>query len=506
MATSRMSTGRREKLERMRSTATGSADREQKREKLKTVLKDKLVNKYGTVWKAMVIREVDAFITKTLNRRIHENDLAGLENMIRRKTQSTQPDSQRTGRQTGRSTARRTSRGGPETHRSQATGRMTEAAKLAGALDDWTLLDAFDALNNEEDVKTKKQRKREESIALKKELDQQVAFRKKIEATQKAKDVKYYTGVLDEVVDFHKEEKEKAAARQKIVMKMAEDRQLQITIERKRKDDQKKKQLQYEIDLLDGFASEIQKDEKKKKRAKRQHMKHAAVVQKQNQKLLAQRAEQLVKDAEEDRQLQRAFAAREQKKEDDRAAYFAATAAKQARRAAQNAESRTDEFAKVREMELRLLREQAARDTKAHENEKAQAKKRVFDLKERNRILKQQVDAKRQARDDQRVKDAQFVKTFKADADAFAQEERVKKVAAHQKKKGYREMLADQQSHGREGVTMMTEHERKLNKEKLSTIKNNPDLLQRLHDRVMKGGGNKKKSNQVGSDEDEDEE
>lgn len=273
----------------------------------------------------------------------------------------------------------------------------------------------------------------------------------------------------------------------------------------KEKRTKKKKQLQYEIDLLDGFASEIQKDEKKKKRAKRQHMKHAAVVQKQNQKLLAQRAEQLVKDAEEDRQLQRAFAAREQKKEDDRAAYFAATAAKQARRAAQNAESRTDEFAKVREMELRLLREQAARDTKAHENEKAQAKKRVFDLKERNRILKQQVDAKRQARDDQRVKDAQFVKTFKADADAFAQEERVKKVAAHQKKKGYREMLADQQSHGREGVTMMTEHERKLNKEKLSTIKNNPDLLQRLHDRVMKGGGNKKKSNQVGSD-DEDEE
>ena len=63
-------------------------------------------------------------------------------------------------------------------------------------------------------------------------------------------------------------------------------------------------------------------------------------------------------------------------------------------------------------------------------------------------------------------------------------------------------MLAEQQSHGRETVAMMTEHERQLNKEKLSKIKNNPDLLQRLHDRVMKGGEKKNQSNQS-DDEDE---
>jgi hypothetical protein len=102
------------------------------------------------------------------------------------------------------------------------------------------------------------------------------------------------------------------------------------------------------------------------------------------------------------------------------------------------------------------VREQAEREKKATENEKAQDRKRLFDLKERNRILKQQVDAKRKARDDQRIKDAEFVKTFKADADAFAEEERKKKLAAHKKKKGYREMLVDQQSHGRETVAMMT--------------------------------------------------
>ena len=105
----------------------------------------------GWVDGSMVVNEVDAFIAKTMKRRIHENDLAGLENMIRRKTQSTQPDTQRTGRNTGRRTGRSTSRNTsrrPETNRSQATGRdTTEAQKLASTLDDWTLLDAFDALN-----------------------------------------------------------------------------------------------------------------------------------------------------------------------------------------------------------------------------------------------------------------------------------------------------------------------------------------------------------------------
>ena len=502
MATSRMSTGRREKLEAMRASASGGPDRLAKRDKLRGVLKEKLVGKYGTVWKNMVIREVDEFIRTTMNRRITENDLAGLENGIRRKTQSTARETSRT----GRSTARGTARGGgsgtarPETTRSQR-GNQTEAQKLAGALDDWTLLDAFDALNNETDVKQKKSNKRLESISLKRELDAQVSLRKSIEEKQKAEDRKYYTGVLDEVVDFHREEKEKAAARQKVVMKMAAERQRQMQVEKKRKEDAKKKQLQYEVDMLNGFAAEIARDEKKKKRAKKLHMKHAAVVQKQNAKLLEARKQKLLQDAEEDRRLQREFAAREQKKEEDRAAFFAKTAEMQAKRAKQNEEYTSDDVAKVREMELRLLREQDLRDKKAAENEKLQQKKRVHDLKERNRILKQQVDAKRKARDDQRVKDAQFVKTFKADADSFAAEERKKKLDAHKKKSGYRKMLADQEAMGRDGVQMMTEHERMLNKEKLSKIKNNPELLQRLHDRVMKGSPKKKKHSNQAEDE-----
>ena len=503
MATSRMSTSRRSKLEAMAQQS--NTTRTAKREKLRQVLKNKLVSKYGTVWKSMVTTEVDSFITSTMKRRIHENDLAGLENTIRRKTQNTQPESVRS-RNTARGTARGGTARGPETTRSgRGTAReQTEAQQLAGTLDDWTLLDAFDALNNEHDVKTKKTKKRAEGLRLKAELDKQVAYRKNIETTQKKAEVKYYTGILDEVKDFHQSEKDKAAARKKVVMKMAEERQRQIQSEHKRKEAAKKKQLQYEIDMLDNFAAEIQRDEKKKKRAKRLHMKHAAVVQKQNEKHLQEKKDQLLVDAEDDRRLQRENAARSEKKEADRAAWFAANAAKQAKRASQNAESRTDEFAKIREMELRLLRQQEDKDQKAAGKEKQEKLKRMADLKDRNRVLKQQVDAKRKKRDDQRVKDAKFVKTFKADADAFAAEERGKKLAAHQKKKGYRKMLKTQQSQGRETVMMMTEHERQLNKEKLSTIKNNPDLLQRLHDRVMKGSPKKKATNQGSDDEEED--
>merc|ERR1712166_892760 len=148
---------------------------------------------------------------------------------------------------------------------------------------------------------------------------------------------------------------------------------------------------------------------------------------------MGEKKDQLLVDAEDDRRLQRENAARSEKKEADRAAWFAANAAKQAKRASQNAESRTDEFAKIREMELRLLRQQEDKDQKAAGKEKQEKLKRMADLKDRNRVLKQQVDAKRKKRDDQRVKDAKFVKTFKADADAFAAEERGKKLAAHQK-------------------------------------------------------------------------
>ena len=234
-------------------------------------------------------------------------------------------------------------------------------------------------------------------------------------------------------------------------------------------------------------------------------IKHAAIVKEENERQLVERQKQALVDAEHDRELQRQFVAREEKKEADRRAFFEATAKKQAQRAAHNEESRGDEFAKVREMELRLLREQANRDKKAGEKEKAEQAKRRQDLQERNRILKQQVDAKRKARHDQRQKDALFVKTFKADADAFAEEEKHKKIQAHKKKKMYRSMLNEQQAHGREGVMMMTAHERQLNKEKLMQIKNNPSLLNQLHDRVMKGSPNKKKPAGELEDEDEDE-
>lgn len=510
VATSRLSTSRRAKLEKMRREASG--DRERKRYKLQAVLKDKLVAKYGNLWRAMIEGEVDAFITKTMSRRIHENDLAGLENTIRRKTQSSQPNTGRGGSATGRR-SQRSPRGSarPETTRSQRSARRKVGAGQSGpagqtTIDDWTLLDAFDALNNEIAVKQKRRKQRAEQLALKRELDEQVALRESIASKKRSEDVKYYSGIVDEVKQFHLEEKAKAAARHKVVMKMAQERQQQIQLERARKEREKSARMKYEIDLLESAAKEIARDARKVRKAKRLQIKHAAIVKEENERLLEERKKQDLLDAEHDRELQRQFVAREKKKEADRRAFFEATAKKQAQRAAHNEESRCDEFAKVREMELRLLREQAERDKKAGEKEKAEQAKRRKDLQERNRILKQQVDAKRKARHDQRKKDALFIETFKADADAFAAEERRKKIAARQKKIIYRSMLNEQQAQGREGVQMMTDHERQLNKEKLMQIKSNPALLNQLHDRVMKGSPKKKKpSGDIEEDEDDDE-
>ena len=126
--------------------------------------------------------------------------------------------------------------------------------------------------------------------------------------------------------------------------------------------------MKYEIDLLESAAKEIERDARKIRKQKRLQMKHAAIVKKENERLLEERKKQELLDAEHDRELQRQFVERELKKEADRKAWFEANAEKQRKRAQKNEESRSDEFAKIREMELRLLREQAD-DRKASEKE-----------------------------------------------------------------------------------------------------------------------------------------
>ena len=112
---STMSESRRRKLEALRNKALGP--RSSKREKLKTVLKKKLVAKYGNKWADVITEEVDRFITATMDKKLVEKDLAQLENKIREKCRVV--DSQRgSARPTNR-----TSRIG--TVRSQASARPT---------------------------------------------------------------------------------------------------------------------------------------------------------------------------------------------------------------------------------------------------------------------------------------------------------------------------------------------------------------------------------------------
>ena len=79
---STMSESRRRKLEALRNKALGP--RSSKREKLKTVLKKKLVAKYGNKWMDVIAEEVDRFITATMDKKLVEKDLAQLENKISR--------------------------------------------------------------------------------------------------------------------------------------------------------------------------------------------------------------------------------------------------------------------------------------------------------------------------------------------------------------------------------------------------------------------------------------
>lgn len=497
IATSRLSTSRRNRLEQLRDSASG--DRERKRLKLEAVLKNKLVNKYGTAYSAMITAEVSKFIKATMSRKIHENDLSALENAVRRRCQRGETNRSGTAR-TGRSTRRGSARGDglvPETGTARSNARAgTARDKGQAKLDEWTLLDAFDALNNEQHTKAKKQREREVQLSLKRELDQQVALRKSLEAKEKAEEVEYYKNVYKEVEEFHKQEKEKAKVRQRKVMAMAAERKKQVELERKRREKAKEDQMKYELNLLKTAAREIKKDQYKHRRARAMQVQHMRKVRVQNEELQRQKEIQRREEAAEDRRLMEEFAAREEKKMADRAAFFEATALKQQKRAAANKKNRSDEFAKIREAEQRLIREQLEREKRAAEEEKRQERMRRNRLAERNRVLKMQVDAKRKARELQRRNDAEYVKTFQVEAQRFQSEQEAQRRRAKQKKLSYRQQLAEQMAQERVTVANMTDHERLLNKEKLSKITGDPKMMKTLYDRVMKGTFKRKTNRQ----------
>ena len=182
-------------MEGLRQKALGP--RGSKREKLKVVLKKKLGDKYGKKWIDVISDEVDRFITSTMTRKITEDDLAALENKVRTKCRLTETQ-RSSARQTGRSvrpsaraSARQSARQSARNTGRKPTGRgsvpqtpKNDAGSELGA-DEWTLLDAFDAMMNEKKVSDDKRRYREEQRQLKEELDRQVAFKQEEAAAKR---------------------------------------------------------------------------------------------------------------------------------------------------------------------------------------------------------------------------------------------------------------------------------------------------------------------------------
>ena len=492
---SRMSDSRRNKLEKLKDSALGN--RRSKREKLQEVLKQKLITKYGTRLKATVEAEVDRFITATMNKKLTENDLAALENKIRTSSArgSTARRSARasTARGSARVTGRASSRQG--TARGNTTQRLSSSRSdrsFQAKLDEWTLLDAFEALRNEEHVKEKKKRDREEKARLKAELDLQVAAKEKAKAAQREEEVRYYDEVFAEVRNYHKEEREKALKQQMRINKMSEARDKQVAIIRKNRARAKEKQRRYEERLLRDAAKAVEAEDNRKRRAKIRALREADVLLAENERLRIERENQDRLEREEDRRLMAEYNARELKKEQDRADFYRKTADIQKKRAKQNVAGRKDEFKKQREDELRLLREIAEQEKAAAEKEKREKRERVLALQERNRILEEQVAAKRKAAMEQREKDKQYVRAAKEEAQRYADEQKRRKKAAMRKKFSYRDELDKQLQNttletGGVGKTqLMTPAERSLNNEKLKLINKDPQLMKTLHDRVLK--------------------
>jgi hypothetical protein len=524
-----MSNSRRRKLEALRNKAMGP--RSSKREKLKTVLKKKLVAKYGKKWMDVIAEEVDRFITATMDKKLAEKDLAQLENKIREKCRVV--DSQRgsarptgrTGRTgTGRSqasarpSARPSARGTarsvvPETPKDRAKesarlGSTTSAASDVGA-DEWTLLDAFDAMMNEQKVKNDRYRYREEQAQLKAELDVQVAIKEEAAAKFKKQEDAYINDILEEVAADKVEKAAKAKKQKDAMMKIKEAREKTIAIERARKKKSREENLKREIREIEDAQEEERQKVLRARRKRARALKEAARVRKENEAVRLRKEAKEEADRLEDIRLQEEFAARELKKESDRKAYFDKCAADQARRQAANVESRKEEFDNDAADLERIERHAREQEERSHKIAEETRIRRLKELEERNKILKRQVDEKRQREVDRRSRDLKYVIKAREDVKNYDERQRSEKRMKRQKQLDYQSMLQRQMSSGGDGTldksgpTAMTAGERELNREKLQKIHSDPQLMETLLGRIKYGSpGRKKRLEEVDEDDD----
>lgn len=408
-----------------------------KRERLCSVLIQKLVVKYGVANEALIAALVDQFVEEKAQ--IAPEDLARLEKevVLSLKTRATaskpsnsSPFSANQG--DGAQTKKSSSDNSNPASAIEASSSSSSSAAAGGSLvppppgSEWKVIAAYQELLGEAKTEEEKRIARQKKIDFKAALDKHIADSKDFQAKN--------------VLSEEKSKRERLHAKGQEQLRIQKQQIIDAKIRHERDMAELRK---VEVQMLAKAADDIQAETDKQARIRRYAKEQQAIVDKDNEANEKIRELQAIKDAEEDQRLMAEYAA---KIDRDDYARANAHAERMKKMEAFNLKFENDGAGKaLKEERIRveqlLLKEQAEAEAAAiaKEQKKAHDKKmRLQNMLHENEKL---VDAKLAAKERQRKLDEEFAHKAMADVARFHEENASLKEKNHVKHLQYKEVL-----------------------------------------------------------------
>lgn len=428
-----------------------------KSERLRNVLLQKLIVKYGSHNKVIIGALVEQFLVE--KDQIGPDDLARLEKEVvialdAKKVKVTNSSSSKLAKAgaaaigeniEGGNNGSNMVGGGNNGTQSNASSTSNLAPPPPGS--EWSVIQAYQLLQGEEEAKKEKEIEMKKKRDFRAALDSHIAETAKFKAEHTdAADQQYFAHIKQDIANYHEEERvkfEKIHAKAKEQLRIQNE---QIAEKSRIRAAELERQRQFEEELLANARQKIKDEKDKMDRLRAQAMANAKRVTLENNENERLRAIQAEKDADEDMRLQREYAAKLDKEDEDRAQAFAKRMEKMAKfnekfenEGAGNA-IKQEQLRVERQLLLDQQRKEAA--DKAAEDKKAMQKKLNLQrmLAENEKIL----ERKAKEAEAIRVADRNYANAALADVEKYKQEERAKVDKTKAKYVVYRKVLDDQ--------------------------------------------------------------
>ncbi len=407
---------------------------------------------------------------------------------------------------------------GPTSSRPATTsaGATRPAPAAMPAANEWTLLDTFNAIENEELSKKSYATIRQRQTEFKAELDAQV-FRNSFKSGEdKAADQKYLSEQARMLQEWKKTQQEKTAAITNRNQEEKKVREQQIAARKAAREAERNERQTREEKELALCRREIQRQQQNalnKKEAERERLKNVRI---ENAKENAIRATRAAEEAAEDQRLMNEYKAKLDKEESDRASAFAR---RMARLEQFSQKSGTEEGGAIyqqqkaeREFEELVLKEALKKDQADEDRErrdKENLRLNKIRMAHENKML---MMAKKQAKDAANTDEANYANRFRREGEEYLREEHDRFVSNREKAIEHQAELSAQieATRASQAKIDMSERERAMNRQMLLKLAGDEEMMKKIQTRlsVNAGAGKTVRENPIGfgsgGDDDED--